>query len=146
MFTNPLFLGWLLYLWGAEVDVMHINETEQEVFTALECLAEFLSQLSLYDRAKRIEELKEQLLQGKSRQIFQVLLGAEFWGGAGSYFDLFICRENFPFLPNDADLSALNNQYIQLLFRLAKALKRANVSSYWLDSAYEILRKWTSRP
>ncbi|MEM2591959.1 MAG: hypothetical protein QXI60_05170 [Thermofilaceae archaeon] len=121
---------------------MHINRAEQGIIEALEALAEFLNKASLLGRANRIESLKEQLLQGQSEPVIEALLGVEFWGSAGSYLDLVICRESFPSLPNDTDSAALNREYISLLFRLADSLKQAHLSSHWLDSAYEILRKW----
>jgi hypothetical protein len=70
------------------------------------------------------------------------LTGVNLWGGAGSYFDLYICRENFDFLSADLDIEAANKEYERLLFRLASVLRKAGLSSYWLESRYEILREW----
>lgn len=115
------------------------TESVQRIAQALTSLAEWLRQASLEGHASHLEWLSARLLNGETGRVLEPLLGVTFWGGAGSFLDLYICPENFPHLPREADYAALNREYQRRLARLAHALKQAGLSSYWLDKVWNTL-------
>jgi len=117
-------------------------EPEREIVRALNDLAAFLRRINLRAHAEDFEVLRDKLVREGLEAVASELTGVNLWGGAGSYFDLYIYREGFPFLPADLDTQAANKEYQCLLFRLASVLREAGLSSYWLEGRYEILREW----
>jgi hypothetical protein len=117
-------------------------EREREIVKALNDLAAFLRRINLRAHAQDFEVLRDRLVREGLEAVASELTGVNLWGGAGSYADLYICRENFASLPADLDIEAANKEYQCLLFRLASVFREAGLSSYWLESRYEILREW----
>jgi hypothetical protein len=112
---------------------------QNDIEKTLNDLARFFRQFQMYPRAEFIESLKAKLAEEGLQAAAPELTGVNLWGGAGSYSDLIIYREDVPFLLEELEDEA-NKEYSQLLLSLASALKQAGLSSYWLDTRYDIMK------
>ena len=117
-----------------------MSEQWYEVEKALEAIAVFFERIGTPTSGDYFREISALIQQNRLEEATTELTGLTLWGGSGSYIDRTLYPENgYKFDRNDSE--KVNKEYMMLLLQLADALKRMGMSSYWLDRAYEILRK-----
>lgn len=115
-----------------------MSEQWSTVVNALESLAAFLDRIGPPTSGDYFREISTLIQQGRLEEAATELTGLTLWGGSGSYIDRVLYPEDgYSF--DSKEFGEVNEEYTLLLFRLADALKRMGLSSYWLDRAYETL-------
>jgi len=87
--------------------------------------------------ADTVDEVLGQLRTGPQKAVAR-LLGVDFWGGAGSFFDLFFCRENGHV---SDDFGRDNRAYCGMLLRLLENLEAEGYRAYKHEGRSEFLRR-----